>query len=158
MYELDAAGRIVKYGTATYTYNSEGYLVQSYEANGPHNTTITYTWLNGNLTRVNQVGNYGGPQPVVTTVLLDYDDADAVAGIAPSNPLNNFGSSRTVLGAYFGKAAKNLVKKETAKAPNQPDETRTHTYSRDANGNITLVRTVVSDGRIAEKRLAYKCN
>ena len=158
VYELDANGRVAKYGTATFTYNSEGFLIRSSETNGPHSTNITYTYQDGNLVRVDQVGNYGGPQPVTTTVLFEYDELQAVKSIPPGDPINNFGSSRTVLGSYFGKGSKNMVKKEIAKSNTSADETRTHTYTKDGKGNIINVRTVVSDGRIGEKQLTYSCN
>lgn len=157
VYNLDANGRVVKYGQATFTYNSEGYLIKSSETNGPHTTNITYTYQDGNLVRVDQVGNYGGPQPVITTVLYEYDEQQAIPSIPPGNPINNFGSSRSVLGAYFGKGSKNMVKKETAKNGTSADEIRTHTYTRDDKGNITKIKTDVSDGRTGERHLTYNC-
>jgi hypothetical protein len=157
VYELDGNGRVVKYGSATFTYNSEGYLTRFVESNGPHTTTVSFTYQNGNMVRVAQVGNYGGPQPVTNNLLLEYDEALAVPSIAPGDPLHLFGATRGVLASYFGKGSKNLVKKETAQTNTSADETRTHTYTRDDKGNITLVRTVVSDGRVGEKRLTYTC-
>ena len=157
VYELDANGRIVKNGTTSFTYNSEGYLAQAKEVNGPHSTTITFTFQNGNLVQVNQVGQYGGPQPVTTTLLYEYDASQTAEATPVGNAVNNFGSSRSVLGMYFGKNSKNLIIKETAKTSNYPDETRSHTYIRDNKGNITTVRTVVSDGRVGEKLLTYTC-
>lgn len=158
VYELDASGKVIKYGTTTFTYNSNGYLAKSTEVNGPHTTTITYTYQNGNLVRVDQVGNYGGPQPVVTVVLFEYEQSPAIRSIPPGDPINNFGSSRSVLGAWFGKGSTNLVKRETAMNNTSADEIRTHTYTRDSKGNIVNVRTDVSDGRVGEKRLTYNCN
>jgi hypothetical protein len=158
VYELDGNGRVAKYGSATFFYNSTGYLVRSSEVNGPHSTNITYTYQDSNLVRVDQVGNYGGPQPVTTTLLFEYNEALAVRSIPPGDPLNNFGSSRSVLGSYFGKGSKNLVEKEISKSNSSADETRTHTYTRDEKGNITFIRTLVSDGRVGEKRLTYSCN
>jgi hypothetical protein len=157
VYELDGSGRVIRYGPTTFIYNSEGYLVRSSETSGPHTTNITYTYQNGNLVRVDQVGNYSGPQPVTTTVLFEYDEPMAVRSIPPGDPINYFSSSRSVLGSYFGKGSKNLVKKEIANNNTSADETRTHTYTRDDKGNITNVRTVVSDGRVGEKRLTYSC-
>lgn len=157
VYELDGNGRVIKYGSATFTYNNEGYLVRSSEVNGPHSTNITYTYQNGNLVRVDQVGHYGGPQPVTTTILYEYDETPAIRSIPPGDPLNNFGSTRSVLGAYFGKGSKNMVKKEIAKNNTAADETRTHTYTKDDKGNISFIKTVVSDGRVGEKQLTYSC-
>jgi hypothetical protein len=158
VYNLDANGRVAKYGAMTFSYNNEGYLARALEVNGPHSTDIGFTYQNGNLVRVNQVGHYGGPQPLTTTLLFEYDAAaEAVSTIPPGDPLNAFGSARSILASYFGKGSKNLVKKETAKTSNSPDEVRTHTYTRDSKGNITSVRTAVSDGRVGEKRLTYGC-
>ena len=39
---------------------------------------------------------------------------------------------------------------------NQPEETRAHTYTRDAKGNITLVTTATAVGP-TYKQLAYNC-
>lgn len=158
VYELDASGRVTRNGTTTFTYNAEGYLTQSYSVNGPHTTTIHYHYHDGNMVHVEQVGNYGGPQPVITTLLFEYDAAQAVRSIPPGDPINLFGSTREVLGSYFGKGSKNLVKKQTAKTTGYPEETRTHTYTRDDKGYITTVTTLVSDGRVGVKQLAYTCN
>jgi hypothetical protein len=81
-----------------------------------------------------------------------------VRAIPPGDPVNLFGSTREVLGSYFGKGSRNLLKKQTSKTSGFPDETRTHTYVRDSKGNITTVTTTVSDGRVGEKRLSYTCN
>lgn len=157
VYDLDADGRVVRNGSSTFTYNSQGYLARASDVNGPHSTSITFFYQDENLVRVEQVGNYGGPPPVTTTLLYEYDQSELAGEVPPANPISNFGSSRTILAPYFGKGSKNLLKKETAKTSNYPDETRTHTYIRDSKGNITTVRTVVSDGRVGEKRLTYTC-
>jgi hypothetical protein len=156
-YVLDGKGRVIRNGSMTFQYNSEGYLAQAAEVNGPHSTTLTFTYQAGNLSRVDQVGHYGGPQPVTTILLYEYDLSQIGGGAAAANPINSFGTSRSVLGAYFGKSSKNLVTKETAKTSNFADEVRTHTYLRDNKGNITTIKTIVSDGRVGEKQLAYSC-
>ena len=53
IYELDAAGRVIRYGNATFTYNSDGQLARMVETNGPYSTTATDTYQNGNLVKLN---------------------------------------------------------------------------------------------------------
>jgi hypothetical protein len=110
------------------------------------------------MVEVEQVGNFGGQPPVITKLLLEYDTAVAIRSVPPGDPINLFGSTREVLGFYFGKGSKNLMKKQTSKTSGFPDETRTHIYNRDNKGNISVVYTFVSDGRKGEKRLFYSCN
>lgn len=158
VYELDANKRVTRYGSpTTFTYNIEGYLAKIVENNGPHVTNITFNYQNGNLVRIDQVLTGAAPQPITNTVLLEYDEAQPNISIPYSDPVHSFATSRSYLGAHFGKASKNLVKKETIKSSSMADYTRTHTYIRDAKGNITTIRTLVSDGRVGEKRLTYTC-
>ena len=94
---------------------------------------------------------------MTTTLLYEYDLSQEGNLVPAANPVNSFGTSRSVLGSYFGKGSQNLVKKETAKSSQYPDEVRTHAYLRDGKGNITTIKTTVSDGRMGEKQLTYTC-
>lgn len=158
VYELDANGRVIRNGPVTYTYNNEGYLVKSTDVSGPIPTNITYTHQNGNLIRIDQQTASPNPQQQMVSVLFEYDAAQSASTIPYGDPINFSTSSRPTLGAYFGKGSKNLLKKESAITNSTADETRTHTYIRDDKGNITTIRTTVSDGRVGEKRFTYKCN
>jgi hypothetical protein len=155
VYDLDASGRIIRYGSATFTYNSDGQLARMVEVNGPFSTTATYTYQNGNLIKLDQVGQYGQPQPVSNIVLYEYDLAQS-ASTAPGDPITFTATHRPGLGKYFGKGSTNLVKREILRMPNQPEESRVHTYTRDAKGNITLVSTATAGGT-GQKQLTYTC-
>jgi hypothetical protein len=155
VYELDGSGRVIKYGNATFTYNSDGYLVKMVDVNGPHSTTANYIYQNGNLVKLDQVGQYGLPQPVNNVVLYEYDLSQSSSS-APGDPITFTATHRPGLGKYFGKGSANLVKKEIIRMQNQPEETRVHTYTRDANGNIILVSTATAGGT-GQKQLAYSC-
>ena len=155
VYELDAAGRVIKYGNATFTYNSDGQLAKMIEVNGPHSTTATYSYQGGNLIKLDQVGQYGLPQPVSNIVIYEYDMSQS-SNTAPGDPITFTATHRPGLGKYFGKGSANLVKKEIIRMQNQPEESRVHTYTRDAKGNITLVSTATAGGT-GQKQLAYSC-
>ena len=155
VYDLDAGGRVIKYGNATFTYNSDGQLARMVDVNGPHSTTATYTYQNGNLVKLDQVGQYGQPQPVNNIVLYEYDLTQS-SNTAPGDPITFTATHRPGLGKYFGKGSANLVKKEIIRMQNQPEESRVHTYTRDTKGNITLVSTATAGGT-GQKQLAYNC-
>ena len=155
VYELDGSGKVIKYGNATFSYNSDGYLVKMVDVNGPNSTTANYIYQNGNLVKLDQVGQYGLPQPVNNSVIYEYDLSQSSSS-APGDPITFTATHRPGLGKYFGKGSANLVKKEIIRMQNQPEETRVHTYTRDARGNITLVSTATAGGT-GQKQFTYTC-
>jgi hypothetical protein len=156
VYDLDASGRVIKYGSTTFSYNSDGYLERAVDAGGPFPVTINYSYQNGNLVRLHEEGSNGGPLPLNISVLYEFDLTQPSSTVPPGDPINFTATHRPVLGRYFGKGSANLVKKETIKMAGFPDEIRTHTYTHDTKGNITVVRTATPGGT-GEKQLAYTC-
>lgn len=163
---LDEKGRVVKSSSdvsgyeATYSYNKEGYLIEVHELNWPYSKRTTFSYLAGNLHTVTERASVNGePERVVRTHVLEYTEERADYNNTFFTPLNSFIFTRHVLGTYFGKASKNLIRKQTATLFDHPSATRTYTYIKDGKDRIaTILVQLPNNNTVLEKTITYTCN
>lgn len=131
-YLLDAQGRVKSSSenraNSTFTYNSEGYLMEVNTV-GSGAGKVTYTWTNGNLTKVERTTTSG-----TNTVNIEYGTESRP--ISFNGDISSYletaywhdGDTQILTSSAFGKQSKNLIVKVS---------NATYTYAKDNNGNIT---------------------
>jgi YD repeat-containing protein len=120
----------------TFSYDSDGYLIKVVLLEGGEVHTYTYSYTSGNLTKIEGTKLSSGKLSNHPTITIDYSTelASNVAdiGIPIEKP---FIFTTYKVDKYFGKQSKNLVKAVT-----ELGATRTFTYTKDVNGNITSIK------------------
>jgi len=151
-YLLDAQGRVKSSSdnssNSTFTYNSERYLTEVNTV-GSSAGKVTYTWTNGNLTKVERITTYG-----TNTINIEYGTESRPTGFNGdiSSHLETAywhdGDTQILTSSAFGKQPKNLV----AKVSNT-----TYTYTKDNNANITKMVEKAQGGSETVYEYKYNC-
>jgi hypothetical protein len=164
-FTLDANGRISTVttsipSTTTFTYDSNGYLIKGVTVNSSGTFTWSYTWTDGNLTKITE------PNGTVTTLAYNAEESrDNLINntLMPLNFSNYSGFDISNLVRYMGSRSKNLIVKTTEVGANKT-YTANYTYTKDAAGNITKLHNVwinvgssTSNGSY-DLEFVYDCN
>ncbi|QIL38098.1 DUF4595 domain-containing protein [Pedobacter sp. HDW13] len=120
-----------------YTYNTEGYLIESIRTNLLNSSTVStkYTFTDGNLTKI------VSPTLTINIVYGGF--------LTMGNYFNNMDSDlptfyKGILRSYFGKGSKYEI---ASVSYNGAAYTEGFSYEKDTNGNITKVTMKASDNK-----------